>query len=97
LAENIDLFSNSTDNWMMGIKGLKVTLRNNNTVAIQTATVVISYFDANNKLLEKRSIVFNNIPAKGKLTLPAPDDQWAEHTELALGNLSIRKDVYARE
>lgn len=97
LAQNIDLFSNSPDNWMMGIKGLKVTLRNNNTVAIQTATVVISYFDGNNKLLEKKSIVFNNIPANGKLTLPAPDHQWAEHTELALGNLSIRKDVYARE
>ena len=80
---------------MMGISGLKVTLRNRSNVVIQTAAVNVLYYDANNKLLERKMVYFSNIPARGKLTLPAPDHKWADHVEFKLSAVSAKQDRYA--
>ena len=68
LTGMIDVTSNAPDNWMMGIKGLKLTLRNRSNVVIQTASVELSYYNDNNQVLEKKLVYFNNISAKGKST-----------------------------
>ena len=97
VAEKIELSTHSPDNWMMGVSGLKVTLRNRNAISISSANVNVAYFDAHNKLLETKTIRFFNIPANGKTTMQAPDHKWADHTKVVLGSISVRKDVYAKD
>ena len=82
---------------MMGVTGLKVTLRNRNAVALQKAQVQVSYFDDHNQLLDKKTLYFNNVAAKGKMTLAAPDHKYADHIELQLGNVTAREDRYASQ
>lgn len=84
LMDQVDLSSNAPDNWMMGVSGLKVTLRNRSGVLLGNATVQVLYYDANNGLLEKKNLNFSNVPARGKATLPAPDHKYADHVELKL-------------
>ena len=94
LAAMIDLDASTPDNWMMGINGMKVTLRNRSNKSI-AATVIVSYLDANKKLLQTRTIRFNNVSARGKATMPAPDHQYADHTSLQLGTITTGEDRYA--
>ncbi|HEU4471583.1 MAG TPA: hypothetical protein VFR58_10895 [Flavisolibacter sp.] len=95
ISSQVDLSDNAPENWMMGVAGLKITLRNRSTVAIQSALVHLSYYDGNNNLLEKKTIQFNNIPARGRMTLPAPDHKWAERADYKLGNVTVKDDRYA--
>jgi len=97
LADYIDITSNAPDNWMMGISGLKITLRNRSNVVIQTAAVNVLYYDANNKLLDRKIVYFSHVPAKGKVTQPAPDHKFADHVEFNLTAASSKEDRYARE
>jgi hypothetical protein len=97
LADYIDITSNAPDNWMMGISGLKITLRNRSNVVIQTAAVNVLYYDANNKLLDRKMVYFSHVPAKGKLTQPAPDHKFADHVEIKLNAASAKEDRYARD
>jgi hypothetical protein len=96
LAEQIDISSNAPDNWMMGVKGLKLTLRNRSNTTIQSAAVDVMYYDENNRMLDKKTIYFNNVSPKGKLTVAAPDDKWADHVAFKLGAVSAKDDRYAR-
>ena len=95
LSNLIDISSNAPDNWMMGVNGLKLTIRNRNSVVLQTAAVQVLYFDENNQLLEKKSVYFNNVPAKGKATMAAPDHKFADHVEFKLLAVSAKADRYA--
>jgi hypothetical protein len=96
LAEMVDVFSNAPDNWMMGVTGLKVTLRNRNNVALQTAAVQVLYYDDNNELLDKKSIYFSNVPAKGRATMPAPDHKFADHVTFKVLAVTPKADQYVR-
>jgi hypothetical protein len=96
LADMIDISSNAPANWMMGISGLKVTVRNRNNVVIKTAAVQVLYLDENNSVLDKKTVYFNNIPAKGKLTLPAPDHKFADHVDFKLAAVTAKENDYAR-
>jgi hypothetical protein len=95
LAEQVDLYSNAPDNWMMGVRDLKITLRNRSNITIQTAAVTVSYYDENNRLLEKKMIYFNNVAPKAKATIAAPDQKWADHVEYKLTTISAKEDRYA--
>ena len=95
LAAMIDISSNAPDNWMMGVSALKVTLRNRSNVVIQTATVQVLYYDENDQVIDRKNIYFNNVPAKGKLTLGAPDHKFADHVDLILAAANAREDRYA--
>ncbi|MFL5811214.1 MAG: FxLYD domain-containing protein, partial [Flavisolibacter sp.] len=96
LADYIDLSSNAPDSWMMGVTGLKITLRNRSNSTIQTAAVNVFYYDDNNRLLDKKMIYFSNVPPKGKLTLAAPDHKFADHVEFKVGAVSAKEDRYAK-
>lgn len=74
-----------TDNWMMGVSGLKLTLRNHSNITVRSAAVDVSYFDENNQFLEKKTVYFNNVPPNGKATVAAPDQKWADHVDYKLG------------
>ncbi|HWI94332.1 MAG TPA: hypothetical protein VNT20_23830 [Flavisolibacter sp.] len=96
LAEQIDLTSNAPDSWMMGVKNLKITLRNRSHVTIQTASVLVSYYNENNDLLEKKLVYFNNVAPKSKAVASAPDSKFADHVDYKLASASAKEDRYAK-
>jgi hypothetical protein len=93
----VDIFSNAPETWMMGVKNLKLTLRNRSNVTIQTAVVNVLYYNENNQLLDKKMVYFNNVAPKGKLTMNAPDHKFADHVDFKLGAVTAREDRYARQ
>jgi hypothetical protein len=95
LMEQVDISSNAPDNWMMGIKNLKVTLRNRNKVTLQTASVAVSYYDENNQLLEKKLIYFNNVASNAKATVSVPDHKFADHVDFRIMTVNAKEDRYA--
>lgn len=89
LASLVDITANEpADSWMMGIRGLKITLRNNSNETIKTAKVEVRYYSEQNELLQKKIISFANIPPKKSATVPAPDHSLADHTDYALVSVS---------
>lgn len=97
LAEHIEISSNAPENWMMGIQDLKVTLRNRNEFAIRKATVDVLYLDRDNKMIDKKTLVFSNVAARNKLVVSAPDHKWADHVEFRLGAVELKDDRYAKD
>jgi hypothetical protein len=95
IASQLELSSNAPDNWMMGVSGLKVTLKNRSSVTIQTALVYVLYFDDNNQLLDKKTITFNTVTPKSKMVVAAPDHKYADHVEFKLGTITIKEDRVA--
>lgn len=95
LMEQIDISSNAPDNWMMGVKNLKVTLRNRSNATLHAASVAVSYYDENNQLLEKKLIYFSNVAPKAKAMVAAPDHKFADHIDLRLMTVSAKEDRYA--
>ncbi|MFN2440259.1 MAG: FxLYD domain-containing protein, partial [Chitinophagaceae bacterium] len=96
LASLVDITANNPDNWMMGIKGLKLTLRNRSNETIKTATVEVSYYNEQNSLLEKKLVYFTNIEPKKSLTAPAPDHRLADHADFRLLSVSHKEDSYVK-
>jgi hypothetical protein len=96
LMQQVDLTSNSPGSWMLGVKNFKITLRNRSNVTIQTASVLVNYYNENNDLLEKKLLYFNNVAPKSKATVPAPDSKFADHVEFKLTTVSAKEDRYAR-
>jgi hypothetical protein len=82
---------------MMGVTGLKITLRNRSNVTLQTAAVDVRYYNESNELLDKKMVYFSNVPPKGKLTLAAPDHKFADHVDYKLAAVSAKEDRYARQ
>ena len=96
LMDQIDLSSNAPENWMMGVKNLKITLRNRSNVTIQAASVSVNYYDENNQLLEKKLVYFSNIAPKAKAMAAAPDHKFADHIDFKLVSVSAKEDRYAK-
>lgn len=92
LADQVDISSNAPDNWMMGVSGLKVSLRNRSNTAVQ-ASVNVLYYDGNDKLLDKKTIYFSRVASKGKQTVAAPDNKWADHVDFKLETVSAEDRV----
>lgn len=95
IMDQIELSSNAPDNWMMGVKNLKLTLHNRSNAIIQTASATVTYYDQNNQLLDKKIIYFSNIAPKGKASVAAPDSKWADHADFKLTTASAKEDHYA--
>lgn len=95
LAGQIDIYTNNNDNWMMGVKNLKVILRNRSNTTIQTAAVTVNYYNENNELLEKKLIYFSNVAPRSKATVVAPDSKYADHVDFKLASVSAKDDRYA--
>ncbi|HEY1113483.1 MAG TPA: hypothetical protein VGE66_07970 [Chitinophagaceae bacterium] len=97
LARQVDVVANNSDNWMMGVKNLKLTVRNYNSVPLKSATVEVSYFSESDDLLEKKTVMVSNIPAKGRKTVAAPDQRMADHVELKVVSVSADEEAYAQQ
>lgn len=69
----------STGGFMMGVQNQKLTLSNRSSTKLVKATVEVSYYSENNSLLEKRTIVFQEISPRSSGTLPVPDHRTADH------------------
>lgn len=95
LMEQVDLSSNAPENWMMGVKNLRIVLKNRSNVTIQAASVTVSYYDENDQLLEKKLIYFSNVAPKAKVTVAAPDHKFADHVDFKLTTISAKEDRYA--
>lgn len=95
LMEQVSLSSNAPDNWMMGVKNLKIILQNRSSVTIQAASVTVNYYNENNELLEKKLVYFSNVPPKSKATVAAPDHKFADHVDFNLATVSAKEDRYA--
>jgi hypothetical protein len=95
LMQQVDVTSNAPDNWMLGVKNLKITLRNRSNITIQSASVTVSYYDENNQLLEKKLVYFSNIAPKGRATVAAPDSKFADHVDYKLTTIAGKEDRFA--
>jgi hypothetical protein len=82
ISDQIDIKTNKTsDDWMMGVQGLKLTLYNHSTVTLNKAVVEVLYYSEQNSLLDKKTLYFSNIAPRNSQTLPAPDHRMADHVE----------------
>lgn len=97
LARQVDVVANNSDNWMMGVKDLKITVRNYNAVPIRSATIEVSYYSESDNLLEKKTVKVSNIPAKGRKTVGAPDQRLADHVELKVVSVAADEEAYAQQ
>lgn len=78
----VDITSNEpAEKWMLGVHGLKLTIRNRSTETLRTAAVEVRYYSEQNELLEKKVLHFTNVPPSKSATLPVPDHRLADHTE----------------
>lgn len=76
------------ENWMLGLKGLKLTLHNESNFKLSKAAVEVSYFNEENTLLEKKTVLFQNVPAHKAITLAAPDHRLASYAKHQLLSVS---------
>ena len=97
LARQVEVVANQTDNWMMGVKDLKLTVRNHSPVTIRSAAIEVSYYSENDNLLEKKTVYASAIPPKGRKTVAAPDQRMADHVAFRVLSVSADEDAYARQ
>jgi len=97
LISLVDITANTPDNWMMGVKGLKLTLRNRSNETIKTAIVEVRYYNEQNSLLEKKLVYFTNVAPKKSLTVAVPDQRLADHADFLLLSVSNKEDSYAKQ
>ncbi len=98
LADQVDVKLNkSTEDWMMGIQGLKLTLYNRSAATVKAAAVEVLYYSEENSLVEKKTVRFSNIPSKKSQTLAAPDHRLADHVEYKILSAVGTEDAYAKQ
>jgi hypothetical protein len=97
LAQQVEVVANNSDNWMMGVKGLKLTVRNHSAVAIKSAAIEVSYYSENDNLLETKTVYVYSIPAKGRKTVAAPDQRMADRVEFKVLSASADEEAYAQQ
>ncbi len=85
LADYVEVTTNKpSENWMLGVHGLKVSLHNTGNETVKTAEVELRYYTEQNEVLDKKIVNFNNILPGKTVTLPAPDHRLADHADFRL-------------
>ena len=98
LTAMIDITSNqNSENWMVGITGLKITAHNRSNETVATASVEVSYFSEDGTLLDKKLVLFSNISPQKKTTLSASDHRIADHVEFKLLSAAGKKQSVLKE
>jgi hypothetical protein len=87
---------NNSDNWMMGVIGLKLTLNNKSSIPLKAAEIEILYYNDQEKLLDKKKITFSNIAPKKSQTISAPDHRLADHAEFKIISAIGIQDAFAK-
>jgi len=98
LEEQVQIRSNQTDdNWMLGVKGLKLTVINRSNSTVEKASVEVVYFNEQNAVLDKKVLNCSNIGPKKSVLLSVPDNRLADHAEYKLISATGTQDGYARQ
>ncbi len=98
LTDQVDIKLNkNTEDWMMGVQGLKLTLYNRSAATLKTAAVEVRYYSEENNLLEKKTVYFSNIASKKSQTMAAPDHRLADHVEYKILSATGVEDAYAKQ
>ena len=71
-----------------GVNGYKVTMQNNSNKVLKVVAVDVFYYGANEKLLNKKTLYFSNVPPKTNMILTAPANKWAISVSHQLGLVS---------
>lgn len=98
LSGQVTVKLNKTSNdWMMGVQGLKLTLYNNSGATLKTAVVEVLYYSDESNLLEKKTINFSNIAPGKSQTMAAPDHRLADHADYKIISASGITNAYAKQ
>lgn len=84
LAQLVTVKFDIPNSWMMGIKGAKATLTNRSSETLAKAVVEVSYYNDDNDLLDKKTIVFSNIKSKQIGTVSVPEHSTATRLEYSV-------------
>ncbi len=98
LANQVSVTANtSAGNWMMGVQGLRLTLHNKSNEVVKTATVEVRYYNDEKKLLEKKTVQFNNVSPRKSQTVAAPNHRLADHADYELISAIAKEDGYVKQ
>lgn len=98
VSSEIEIKTNKiADSWMMGVKGLKLTLHNRSNLTINAAKLEVLYYSEQNNLLEKKILSYSNIPPKKSQTMAAPDQRLADHIEYKVISATGIENAYANK
>jgi hypothetical protein len=96
ITNEVEVRMNMPQNWMIGVKDLKVTLQNKSSLSLKNASVEVLYYTEQNNLIEKKTIQFTNIAAGKSKTLAAPDHRLADHAEVKVVSASGVEIAFAK-
>lgn len=85
------------DSWMLGVKGLKLTLYNRSNLTINTAKVEILYFSDQDILLDRKTLSYSNIAPKKSQAVSAPDHRMADHIQFKVLSATGIENAYANK
>lgn len=95
IADRIQINSNApAENWMTGIQGIKITIKNNSNKVLKYALVEVSYFDEYNNSIDRKKMEFKNIPVGSNQTLPVPEHRTADHINYKLISAEAKEDKF---
>ncbi|MGN6163750.1 MAG: hypothetical protein ACTHOF_04345 [Flavisolibacter sp.] len=98
LSDQVTVKLNKTSNdWMMGVQGLKLTLYNNSEATLKTAVVQVLYYSDENNLLETKTINFSNIAPGKSQAMAAPDHRLADHVDYKITSARGIANAYAKQ
>jgi hypothetical protein len=98
IANQVNVTANaSSGNWMMGVRGLKLTLQNKSNETLKTAIVEVRYYNEQKELIEKKQVQFSNILPKKSQTVMAPDHRLADHADYQLISAIAKEDAYVKQ
>lgn len=98
LKNEVELqLKNNDDNWMMGIQGAKLSLRNKSGTELKNATIEIHYFSEDNHLLEKKTVYISNVSPRKTKTISLPDHRTAGRVSYQLLSATGEEEAYVKQ
>jgi hypothetical protein len=74
----------SDENWMMGIRGARLTLYNRSDEPLGRATVEVRYYSEQKSLLQKTTLSFSGVAPRRSQIQAIPDHRLADHVEYSV-------------
>ncbi|MEO6070872.1 MAG: hypothetical protein ABIN57_05335, partial [Chitinophagaceae bacterium] len=97
LTQQVQLRSNQTsENWMMGVQGLKLTVINRSNNYLRSATVEVIYYNEQNEMLDKKILTLSHIDPKKSSLLIVPDNRLADHAAYKLLSATGSAEGYVK-
>ena len=97
LTQQVQLRSNQTsENWMMGVQGLKLTVINRSNNYLRSATVEVIYYNEQNEMLDKKILTSSHIDPKKSSVLIVPDNRLADHAAYKLLSATGSAEGYVK-